>query len=260
VLRIGVLAGGGNRDDISRQLREVGAVTWFERSEALVGRAAEGGFDAVVTDLRDGNGHSVAPVIVDLAAQRPTLPVLIYARITRATIDELLGVLAVGLRTEYAVRPFAHLAPILRYMLSPSFRPGAAPLLLHHVMPHVPASLSVFIALAILSAPARRSIDEIARWSGASLRTVERRLRREGWPTAHVVLRSFTAIDAVWLMTEYRWAARRVAQVRGFSHPSSVTRLLARYAGTSPATLLEDGGFPAALEHIMGTLRPRSRD
>jgi hypothetical protein len=121
----------------------------------------------------------------------------------------------------------------------------------------VPTALRVFVALAILAAPARRGVEEVARWSGVSLRTIERRLRHARWPAARVVLQSFTALDVVWLMTEYRWSARRVQQVRAFSHPSGVTRLLATYAGTRPATLFEDGGFAAALEHVRGVLAPR---
>jgi hypothetical protein len=48
-----------------------------------------------------------------------------------------------------------------------------------------------------------------------------------------------------------------VQTVRGFPHPSSVTRLLARYAGVRPATLREDGGFAAALEHVTRVLTSR---
>jgi DNA-binding phage protein len=258
LLKIGVLTGGDGRDDVSQQLSPLGAIEWCERVDALVDRATEGGLDAVVTGLQDEVGRSIAPTLVDLAARRPKLPVIVYARVNRDTIEKLLAVFALGLRMECVVRPFARIEPVLRHMLSPSHRPGVAPLLLHHFMPHVPMALRVFIALTILVGPARRGVEEVARWSGVSSRTIERRLRHAGWPAAHVVLRSFSALDAVWLMTEYGWSARRVQLVRAFPHPSSVTRLLARYAGSRPATLSEDGGFAAALERVTGVLLTRS--
>jgi hypothetical protein len=124
-------------------------------------------------------------------------------------------------------------------------------------MPHVPSALAVFVMLAILEAPARRSVAELAAWSRSSVRTIERHLRREQWPAARVVAHSFSALDAVWLMTEYGWSARRVQEVRGFSHASGVTRLLSTYAGTKPASLIADGGFPVALEHVSRILRTR---
>jgi hypothetical protein len=158
---------------------------------------------------------------------------------------------------ECVVRPFARLEPVLRHVVSPAFRPGVAPLLLHHFMPHVPAYLRVFIALAILVAPMRRGVEEVALWSGVSSRTIERWLHRAGWPAAHVVLQSFIALDAVWMMTEYGWTAERVRQVRALPHASSVTRLLAKYAGSRPAWLCEDGGFGAALTYVTEALLPR---
>ena len=139
-------------------------------------------------------------------------------------------------------------------MRAENYRPGVAPLLLHHFMPHVPPALALFVTLAILEAPARRGVAELAAWSRSSARTIERHLQREGWPAAHVVAQSFSALDTVWLMSEYGWSARLVQEERGFSHPSGVTRLLSSYAGTKPATLIADGGFPAALEHVSRVL------
>jgi hypothetical protein len=256
VLRIGVLAGGGGREDVSRQLSPIGAVEWFDRAEALAAGATSGAVGAVVTGLRDESGRSVASMLVQLGAFRPALPVVLHTRINRATLTELLAVFTIGLRMECVVRPFARLEPVLRSMLAPDYRPGVAPLLLHHFLTRVPDTAAVFVALAILTAPARRSVEELATWSGVTSRTIERRLLRAGMPTARVVAQSFAALDAVWLMTEYGWSARRVQQVRAFSHPSGVTRLLASYAGTRPSTLVEDGGFAAVLERVTRALLP----
>jgi hypothetical protein len=253
-LRIGVLGGGGSRDEVSRQLTPIGTVEWFERTDALVRCAVETALDAVVTGLRDQRGRSVAPMLVELAAVRPSLPVVLHARVDRAALVELLSVFALGLHMECVVRPFGRLEPVLRHMLSPAYRPGVAPLLLQHFLPRVPAAVSVFVALAILTASVRPSVEELAAWSGVSPRTIERRLRRADLASARSLARAFAALDAVWLMTEYGWSARRVQQVRGFAHASSVTRLLASYVGTRPSTLMEDGGFSAALEHVTRVL------
>jgi hypothetical protein len=258
LLNIGVLTGWGARDEVSRQLSAFGSIVWCARSDVLADRAANGAFDVVVTELRDENGRSIAPGLADIAARQPKLPVVVHTKVNRTAIDELLAVFVVGLRMECVMRPFAQLEPVLRHVLSPAFRPGVAPLVLHHFMPHVPAHLRVFIALAILVAPMRRGVEELALWSGVSSRTIERSLRRAGWPAAHVVLQSFVALDTVWMMTEYGWTARRVRQVRAFPHESSLTRLLARYAGSRPATLGEDGGFAAALAYVTEALVPRA--
>ena len=253
-MRIAILAGAGSRHELTRQLTPLGDVTWCDRAESLVAEVRGGGVGAVVMGLSDERRRSVAPLVVDMADHQPSLPVVISTRIDRVAMQGLLAVLTLGLRMECAVRPFARLERVVRYMLAENYRPGVAPLLLHHFMPHVPPALAVFVALAILEAPARRSITELAAWSRSSVRTIERHLRREHWPLAHVVAHSFSALDAIWLMTEYGWSARLVTEVRGFSHPSGVTRLLSTYAGTKPATLIDDGGFPAALDHVSRVL------
>ena len=239
------------------QLASFATVEWYERAADLVDGVAGESADAVVTDLRDEDGRSIAPTIVELAAMRPRLPIIIHTRIDRAAIDRLLATFTLGLRMECVVRPFARLEPTIRRMLAPKYRPGVAPLLLHHFMPHVPAALRTFVVLAILTAPERRTVEELARWCRMSPKTIGRRLRRAGWPGALVVVQSFAALDVTWLMTEYGWSARQVRKVRSFSHPSGVTRLLTTYAGTRPSTLMEDGGFPAALARVTATLLPR---
>jgi hypothetical protein len=254
VLRIGVLAGGGGRADLSRQLAPVGTIEWFECTRSLLECARAGALDVVVTGLRDERARSVAATLVELAAFQPTLPVVLHARIDRAALVELCSVFAPGLRMECVVRPLGRLEPALRYVLSPDYRPGVAPVLLHHFMARVPDRVALFIAHAILAAPARRRVEELAAWSGVTSRTIDRRLRRAAMAPPHVVAQSFTALDAIWLMTEYGWSAQRVQQVRAFPHASRVTRLLASYAGTKPSTVMEDGGFVAALERVTRVL------
>lgn len=254
-MRIAVLAGAGGRQELSRQLAPLAELAWFERGASLIADVRGGNADAVIMGLRDERRRSVAPLIVALADHQPSLPLIIHTRVDRAAIGGLLATLVPGLHMECAVRPFARLDHVVRFMLAPSYRPGAAPLLLHHFIRSVPAALALFVTLAILEAPARRTVSELAAWCRASVRSIERHLRREGWPDARVVVNSFSALDAVWLMSEYGWSARRVQIARGYSHPSGVTRLLATYAGTKPATLVADGGFPAALEHVSGVLR-----
>ena len=249
-----LIADGFARDVVSRQLGGVGPIELHDRAHGLVERAANAHLDAVVMELDDESGRSVAPTLVELTACRPLLPVVLYARVNAASIPKLMAVLTTGMRIECAVRPYEPVEPVLRRVLSPDYRPGAAAPLLQSLVPGVPAVLRTFVTLAVLGAPCRRSVDEVSRWSGVTARTVERRLHRAHWAPAHVVLQSFSALDAVWLMSEYGWSARRVQQVRGFPHASSVTRLLSRYAGTRPSTLREDGGFPAALAHVTEAL------
>lgn len=246
--------GGGARADVARQLAGVATVEWTSDVASLVERVAAGDIDLVIAGLEDDQGLSLAPAVAALAADAPSVPVVVHAPVNGATLRKLLGVLTPGLRMACAVHPHERLAPVVRRVLSPDFRPPVGPLLLQHFVSRTPARLRVFVALAAIAPPARRGVAAVAAWTGVSERTIERRLLREGWPPARTVVQSFVALDAVWLMTEYGWSARLVQQVRRLPHESSVTRLLSRYCGSRPATLREDGGFSAALDHVTRAL------
>jgi hypothetical protein len=257
VVTIAALIAAGWRDDLSRELAPVGGVEWCDGANALVARASAPDVDVVVTSFDgfgDGHTQSVAPAVVAISARRPKLPIVLYDRIDGGTLPKLLALFTTGLRMTCAVHPHESLAPVVRHVLSPSFLPPVTPVLLQRFVPYAPAGLALFVAMAALVAHSHRAVAEVARWNGTSPRTIERRLSRAGWRGAHVVLQSFAALDAVWLMTEYGWSAHHVQEVRGFSHGSAVTRLLVRYAGVHPGTLREDGGFAAALEHVTEAL------
>lgn len=234
----------------SYQLAQLGTVVRCDDTESVVARVAAGGVQAVVTPLDDERGRSVAPVVVALAATHPAPAIVLYDRLDGASLPKLLAVFATGLRMTCAIRPFESVARAVEMATSPTFFPPVVPVLLARFVGLAPAGLASFIALAAVQASARRGVGELASWLGMSPRTVERRHERAGWPSARTVVRSFAALDAVWLMNEYGWSARHVQEVRGFSHPSGVTRLLARYCGLRPGTLREDGGFDAALANV----------
>jgi DNA-binding phage protein len=258
-LTIAALTSGTAAHDVARQLARLGAVEQHDSAPALVARVAAGGVHVVVTELEDAAGRPVAPALLALAAREPALPVIVYARVNLTTFRPLLAVLTPGLRMECVVRPHEPLAPAVQRVRSPSFVPGIAPLLLQRFAVRAPPPLRAFVAVAALVASRRRCLEQVARWSGLTARTVERRLRRERWPSPRTVLQSFAALDAVWLMTEHDFTAREVARVRALPHPSTVTRLLERYCGCRPATLPESGGLAAALTQVGRLLAPRGR-
>jgi transcriptional regulator GlxA family with amidase domain len=101
-----------------------------------------------------------------------------------------------------------------------------------------------------LKAASRRSVEQLARWSGITRQTLARRLRDAGWPSPHTIMQSFRALDAIWLMAECGWSARRVQEVRLFANASAVGRLTRRYTGMAPRAIREEGGFSAALETV----------
>jgi AraC-like DNA-binding protein len=256
-LTVGVVVRAwSDRSVIGQQLAYAALVRYLDAADAFGGKASRGA-DVVVTDaesLRDGIGRWRSNGV---ASRQFPVPVVVYDRADRLATDALPALMVSGLRIEFAVRPDEPLLPAIRQAMAGSQPTGAVPVILRRLLPLAPVPLRAFVAIAVLKATSGRGVDQLARWSQLSPRTLERRLVRAGWATAHVVLQTVRALDAVWLMAEHRWPARRIQRFRQFAHASSITRLMQRHLGLTPAVIREGAGFETALEHACDVLAHR---
>jgi hypothetical protein len=268
-----VLRGGGDRSVIGEQLAHATVLRYLDSMDA-VGEAMVGGpIDVVVADADALRAGIVGWRQRAAGSGLGRVPIVVYDRADRLTIDALPALMVPGLRIEFVVRPAEPLPPALRRVMTGGQPSSAVPVILRRLLPLAPSPLRVFLAIAVLKATSGRGVDQLARWSRVSPRTVERRLVRSGWATARVVLQTVRALDAVWLMSEHGWPARRIQRLRHFAHASSITRLMQQYlGGLTPARVREGAEFETALEYACNALvhpvletragqvaRPRSR-
>jgi hypothetical protein len=251
-----VMRGSGDRSVIGEQLAYVAVLRYFDSIDGLGEAMAGGPIDVVVTDadtLRAGM-HAWR------AGGLSRLPVVVYDRADRLTVDALPVLLVPGVRVGFVVRPAEPLLPAVRRVMAGGWPTSAVPLILRRLMPMAPPPLRVFLAISVLKATSGRGVEQLARWSRISPRTAERRLKRAGWATARVVLQTVRALDAVWLMSEHGWPARRIQRLRQFAHSSSITRLMQRYlGGLTPARVREGAGFESTLDYACAAV-VRRRD
>jgi AraC-like DNA-binding protein len=236
------------QDSVTRQLARVADVHFVENAAALIRTGVAGEVSAVITELGDESGRSIAPMIVELTARAPRVPIVLYDTLNRPAVDRLTEILVPGLSIDFVLRDVEPLVGTVRRALSMTMPPSVSAILLQRFLPLAPLPLHVFVAVAALKAPSGRGLEHLAQWSGITRRTVARRLDAAGWQAPSVLLQTFRALDAVWLMTMYGWSVRRVQELRGFSNRSSIGRLMRRYLGIAPLELRETGGFEVALE------------
>jgi hypothetical protein len=249
---IGALVGeGGIRDEITRQLARFGNIEYCSSAASALDGAADGRFDLLLTSLRDDRGDPIARALPALSVRAPRMPVLIYDNVTRSTVSLLGATLVPGLRVDCVVRPFEPLAPLARQLLAATLPPVVAPILVQRLLHVAPSSLGPFVAIAALKAPSRRGLDQLARWSGVTPRTIERRLLRAHWAPEHVLLQACRALDVLWLMTQFGWSVKKVQRARGLSFASAITRLTQRYAGVTPRDVREGLDFRAVVDDVI---------
>ena len=250
-----LLRGSSNRNVIGEQLAYDAVLRYLDSMDAVAEAMTGGPIDVVVTDADSLRAGIAGWRQRGAGGGLDRVPMVVYDRADRLTINALPALMVPGLRVEFVVRPEEPLLPAVRRVMAGRQPPSAVPVILKRLLPLAPSPLRVFLAIAVLKATSGRGVDQLARWSRVSPRTVERRLVRSGWATAQVVLQTVRALDAVWLMSEHGWPARRIQRLRRFAHSSSITRLMQRYlGGLTPAGVREGEGFEAALDYACDAL------
>lgn len=224
--------------------------------EALAGAGGSGtgGFDAVVSGVRDAAGAPVAPAVAALQSHVPGLRVLFHVALSRGGARELVTAAGSGARAEYVLPPVERLDAAVERLLAPH-PSSAGGTLVTRLASGVPAAVRPYVTVCALRATPRLSVRAAAEWSRVGVRTLERRLRGAGLPAAGFVLRASAGLHAAWLLDVHDWPAKRVVAEMRFSHASALTRLMRRYCGCTPSTLHEEGGFDAALDRVARAFR-----
>lgn len=225
---VAMLADPAARRLALEQIGTLATVRLCETGEALLELVSMGGADAVVSDLRDVSGAGILSTFGALRRLAPHLPLVLFFVPTPAALREVPDIIAVSRGLSVVLRNYEHLGLALRPLLRPTpFRP-------------------FFLVSALKASPELR-VGTAATWSGFSLRTLERALRRARLPGAGLVLGSCTALHAAWWLDVQGWSAKQVVIEMGFSHASGLIRVLQRYFGCSVKSLREEGGFQAVL-------------
>ena len=249
-----MLAGSAAQALAAEQIGGLATVRFCETVESLLELVAGGDVDAVVADLRDASGDSILPAFGALRLQTPQLPLVLHCIPTPEALRELPDSSAFRRGLSLVFRNYEHLGAALRPLLRPARVPSAADTIARHVVPLVPNPFRPFALVCALKASPRIRVGTVAKWSGASRRTLERSLQRARLPSAGSILGSCTALHAAWWLDVQGWSTKQVIAEMRFSYSSGLTRVLQRHFGCSVKSLRDAGGFQELLFRFETTL------
>jgi hypothetical protein len=232
-------------------------VAYLHTRKELRTLVMESGVKAVVSDLFDGEGRPVTPLLRELNHEAPELRIVLSYKPSPAALDDVLDIATSGVRVAFAARPFSHLGRLLEpLLLSESTRPpSTAESLLLRVIPRVetvPARRC--LTLAAVNPVPQLGIDTVARFCDITHRTLYRHLEELGPPK--LLLSALAWPQANYLLTGLHWTARQVADYCGLRRPALLIDLLGDYLesglwklgldpsvdGVAAATAERDGG------------------
>ena len=254
-----LIARARDRLTLEAALAAVGPVRACGRADALAALAAGVGARLVVSELRDGVGSSVVPVLAELACRASAPAVLALASLTDPGAADVLALAATRTPVQLVLRGVDDLAAAARAALSGRYDMEAALPILERVGPLVPRSLGGWFVLAAARASPWLKLARAATLLGVGRRTIEGRLARAAFPPAHRVIGWCAALRACWRLDVLGQRPKQVALALGFASHAALGNLLARYCGCSATALRDHGGFAGMRERFAAELdRPVS--
>ncbi|HEX5437307.1 MAG TPA: hypothetical protein VFW98_09105 [Gemmatimonadaceae bacterium] len=122
--------------------------------------------------------------------------------------------------------------------------------------PRLDPMIDAFIAFAASTERDNSSVAQIAASLGLSVRAIQKHLRREQLPAAHVILEWMLLLRAAYLLRDPLGTRKRVVVLLPFADPSAVSARFRRYMAIMPKEARQRGGFDALLgrfERILST-------
>jgi AraC-like DNA-binding protein len=253
---IGLIGDREARARIGDALRGQATVTFCDAAAELIDTLARAFVTAVVVELRDCTGVSTASVIRCLREGFPSIPVVAYCSLTRATPHDILTAAKAG-ASGLVLRGVDDTGVALRAALTSAADDCVARRVMRALEDAAPGSVRPIIEYCILHARNAPSVAQVARALGISRKTLVNRLGAAGMPTPSAIIGWCRLLQAAQLIEDPKRSVERIAHELDFPSGAALRNMLKRYTGLQPREVRENGGLRCVLHAFQRALASR---
>lgn len=210
---------------------------------------------AVIVGVMTSHNHEFVDAVRAMRRRFPAIPLLLVAPDSHARpadAFEVSGVAAVC-RADVVMENRSEdidraLGPLLDRadQVSPAGRVMA---FVDATRPDLDRTIREFISIALRGSRHVRTVSDVARILGLSLRTIERRHRDAGLPPARETLGWISVVRAVFMLQDPNCTLKRVVECLPFSDIAAVGARCRRYAGRAPSAMRDASAITYLFEH-----------
>lgn len=231
-----------HRPLFAESCRAFGDLVWCADLDDLVHRAFAPEATAVVVDLVDVHGLSMAPAVAAIREARPEFPIVLWCdrlAIRSGRLDDFAaaGVSAVIFRDESAIE--SRMLSAITGASDVAFRQ----LTEQAIHRRVPIALAPVVRFCIDQAHGLPRVEAVARAVGLTPRALAYQLKRSGLPPVSTLVMWSKALVASYRLERSSEPVAVIARSLGFASGSALRRLLKRCANETPQGLRAPGGF-----------------
>lgn len=254
-----LVTGAEWRARVRDAVREPHQVLWCARREELLPLLRGRWADALLVEPWDAAGADVAPVVLSLRHEFPSLPIIAYCPLSAEAMHEVLLLTKAGV-DDVLVREYEDPGTLLRGVLASARGRRTASEVLPTVAPHVMPEVLPIIACCLEHAGRPTSVADIARELGVHRKTLVNRMSVAGLPTPSAVIAWCRLLLAARLLEDPGRSVEHVALALEFGSGTALRNMLRRYTRLRPADVRAGGGLQSVLRLFIQALRagPRS--
>lgn len=182
-------------------------------------------------------------------------PVVFHTDVSPLIAGEVIRLAIESEQSYVSLLGFGHLPIALKWLTQERPNTPADRVILRRLTRGADRRMQAVLLAAVAAARSRTSVPRFAHLSGTSVRTLQERFRRAGWPTPADLLNWLTCLHAIWRLETTGDTIKQTACIMGFGDDSAAfSNYVLRQTGQRPQALLRAGGFWALLEQFNAQL------
>ncbi|HVZ78651.1 MAG TPA: helix-turn-helix domain-containing protein [Gemmatimonadaceae bacterium] len=217
---------------------------------------------ALIVEPVDADGVTAATVLPQLAAARPTLPMIGYCDPWNDESHSVVELVRAGVH-EIIFRGIDDAGHALRRAIHSATHMSAAAQVLDGLRPHLTPDGSALVTFCIQQVRGGLTPRQMALGLGVSLRTLHRRCASSGLPLPSALITWVRLLLVVQLLIQSDESIEQIALGLDFPSAVALRNTFKRYTGMRPTEARDNGGLSPLLESFLaqraGARPPRRR-
>jgi hypothetical protein len=248
------------RERIEAASRGRATVLFYDTPEQLAGAVADRDASVVVADWRDASGATIESTVRSLRSDYPTVPVLIYSRLSPDGVQDILAGARAG-ATDTIIAHFDDQDVAFNHRITSAQTAALADRMVARIAELVPESVAPMVGFFFRHARSRPTVTAMAVALRTHPQTLARQCARAGLPTPGTLCNWARLILAAHRLDDPPPRSGldfdRIVTEMGFPSGTAFRVMLERHCGLTPSEVRERGGSTYLIDLFLHQLASR---
>ena len=238
-----LIRGSAERVRFRSTLSRTITVQFADTAAEIIDQITNGRVDAVIVDLHNERGESLAPAAQSIRRRFPSVTLVFYLSLVGADVREALALASSAAPSAVIIRDHDDLTAIITRAVHGAREAGAASHVIAMVDRVAAPGLTDTLSFIARYATQPLYVTDVAQYAGVSRRTLFNQFRRAGLPTVARCIHWLRILHAAARLESPYVTVEQVADQLGFASSSTLRHLIKRLTSMTASDIRRAGGF-----------------